>query len=732
MGIISTLRNKSWIVLIFIALALISFLVMSVFNSNSNMIGNKHNEFASVNGKEITPQEFDAKSSEVLLQYLTQSRQYTNYKYGKFPIDQQTENQIKEQAWTNLLNESLIDAELEKLGLQVTQEEVNNLVYGNDPHPYFASYYSALSADGKYDPAKVGQYFQQVSNQEVWQQNPQAEEEYYNFVMREKLAKQDYMQTKYTSLFTKADYVPQWMIKRDYEVKNRRVNFDFVDIPYATIPDSTVQVTEKDMKDYFERNKNKFKQKTDSRVVEYVVWDFIPTPQDSLAILTKLNESVTKMQEAKNDSTYISIHSEDPQKVEGIYQSRINLYDAGIDSSIVDSIFMKQKGSLVGPYFENGYYKVASIRERENMPDSTDVRHILVAVQTAEGGLDTAASKILADSILTAIRGGAAFDSLAIKYSQDGSGAKGGELGWSTPATNYVKPFKDYVFKTGRVGEYEIVKVSYGYHIINIKEQKDRRDYVQLYYLSKEIQPGKITSDSTDLIASEFFENHQTAESFEQGIKENNLQKRTTPPLNKNQFEITGLPESKQIINWAFNAEKGQFEYFNTTTNQVVIAHLKDVRNKGIPEMEDVEEQVRAETIQELKGKQLSQKLQDALKNSSDLTSVAQAVGSTVKSSQNASLGSASAPGVGREAKLVGVVMATEQSKQTKVVAGNRSVYVANITGITEPVPTEDYSLNMNQLIYSMRTRLGGQNGQNAITNLVDKADVVDNRNLYQ
>ncbi|MFN0276639.1 MAG: peptidylprolyl isomerase [Chitinophagales bacterium] len=723
MGVITELRNRSWIILIFIALALIFFLIQSASNSNTGLFSKGREEFASVNGIEVTQEEYSQKVNDVLTQYLTQQRQYVNYLQGTFPIDEQTASQIQEQAWTDLQNERLLNEQYEKIGITITQEEINNLVYGTDPHPYFKSYYSQ---NGEYDPMFVKQYYDQVSNQEIWQQNPQAMEEYYNFIMREKLAKKDYLQSKYTSLFTKSDYVPQWMAKNNYQVMNRRANFDFIDIQYATVADSTIAVTDKDMKDYFERNKNKFKQKQESRAVQYIVWDFIPTPADSTAILNDLKADAEKLKTAKNDSSYIAVHSEDPMRTRGILTGRKEMYEAGVDSSIVDSMFSKPVGSHVGPYFQQGYYKIASIRDRQSFPDSCDVKHILLAIREDR---DDATAKSLADSLLAILKSGGKFDSIAMQYSDDqGSASAGGELGWSTPAVNFVAPFKDYVFKSGVVGATEIVKTEFGYHIINIKEQRNRREFVKAFYLSKEIFPSSTTADSIERIANDFYHANNTKENFEKSIKEQNLIMRSTPPLDKNQFEITGLPESKQIINWAYGAEKGDFNYFRTS-NQVIVAHLNEVKPKGIPEIEDVEEQVRLETIRELKGKQLTKQLQEAIAAGGDFAAIAQKAGSSVKVVQNASLGSSSAPGIGREPLVIGRVMATEQGKMTPVIAGNRAVFVATVTSITEPLATEDFSGNLSQMTIQMRNRMSNQS---ILQNLLQKADIVDNRNLYQ
>lgn len=726
MAIISELRKRSWIILVFIALALISFLLMDAFNSNTGMLGNKRTSFASINGEDITPDQFDIKFSEVFTQYLSQTGQLLNYQNGQFTLDKATEFQLREQAWSDLTQSKLIDKELTDLGLQITAQEKTNLIYGPDPHPYIKNYYIGLSQTGQYDPAAFNQYVTFIKDPQNQQNNPQAVQAYFDFLMRENLAIKDYINTKYVSLFTKADYVPEWMVSRDYNVKNRRVNFDYVDIPYTSIADSTVQVTDADLKKYFDAHKNKFKQTDESRIVDYIVWDFTPTAEDRSEILGNLNALVAEMQSGNNDSTFIAVRSEDPERISRAYYKRADLYANGIDSAIVDSIFTKPVGSLVGPYEQDNYFKYASIRDRKVMPDSVDARHILISFQTR----DSVAAKTLADSILTALNGGADFAALAAQYSEDqGSAGKGGDLGWSTPQTDYVKPFKDFLFQNGTVNKPTIVKTLFGYHIIEIKELKQRNEYANTYYLSRLIEASTATADSIDRMASEFFDNYDTPEKFDEGVAEKKLVKRTTPPLNKNQFEIAGLPDSRDIITWSFTAEKGQFNYFNSYADKIVIAYLKESRPKGIPSMDDVRQQVELETIREKKGEMLKKQMEEAMAGNSDLVSLAPKVNSSVKTSTNASLSSPFAPGIGLEPKVVGTVMATAADNATGIIIGNRGVYVAKVTAVTEPAPTEDLTLNKNQLTYGLRNKL---NQNNVLSNLNSKADIVDNRFMFR
>ncbi len=721
--LISKIRKYSWLVVALIALALIGFLVQDMTNSNTGVFGkNKVPDFASVNGEEITAAEFETRKASAMQEYLTFNNYLLPYFQGQYKIDARTEFQVNEQAWNEFVSEKLISGQTEDLGLTITDDEFTDLIYGNDPHPVIKNYYIGLSQTGQYDASVLPQWVDQISNKEAQQQNPQLLQEYYQFISRESVAKRDYLQTKYLDLITKAVYVPEWMAKRNYKVMNTRANFVFAVLPYTQIADSTIQVSDAELKTFYNEHKNKYKQ-TEGRVLEYVMWEFIPTGADSAATLKVLNESVQKMQAAKNDSIYIATRSEDSDRFGNSNYSRSDLYGQGVDSSIVDSFYSKPLGSLVGPYQQGNFYKVAKIKDRQNMPDSVDARHILIAINENR---DSTTARAVVDSLMNLLNAGSSFDSLAMQNSEDaGSRDKGGEIGWSTPSINYVPEFKSYLFKTGKVGETKIVKTEFGYHIINIKEVKNRKDFVNVAFLSKEIVASKETIDSLDRMASKFFSDHQTPELFDQGIKENNLLKRPTQPLQKSAFEVPGIQNSREMINWAYGAEKNEFKYFSLP-DRIVVAYLKEIKINGVAELENVKEQVELEVIKEKKGEMLTKQLADA--GGGSIGEIATKLHIQVDTSMNASMGTPYAQGVGLEPKVVGIALASDPGSLSAPIAGNRGAYLILITETTPAPETTDYTLNQNQLTYSWQQKI---QMQNLINELKEKSKVEDNRYLF-
>lgn len=723
--LISKIRKYSWLVVGAITLSLILFLVQDATNSNTGLFNkNKAPKFAEINGEEVNQEEFADRRGKSILEYLTFNNQVLAYEQGQFQIDPETQFGIGEQAWTEFVNEKLIDENLTALGLTVTENEFSNLIYGPDPHPAIKNYYVGLSQTGQYDASVLPGFVDNISNQETQQNNPQARQEYYQFISREQVAKRDFKQSKYMNLFSKASYVPEWMAKRAYTNSNTRGTFVFTTLTYTSIADSTITVNDADLKKYYNENKNKYKQ-TEGRVLEYVSWDFLPTSADSTATLKTLNESVTKMMASKSDSVYMASRSEDPDRFGYSFYSRNDCYSQGIDSTIVNQYFTTAVGSLVGPFENAGMYKVAKIKSRDVMPDSVKARHILVAI-TAER--DSTAAKGLADSLKSVIDNGGNFTALAIQYSDDqGSAQQGGDLGWSTPAINFVPEFKNYLFKTGVAGKMEIVKTQFGYHLIEIDTIKNKKEFINIAYLSKSIGPGKETIDSIEKVAAKFYEQYQSAETFEQGAIDMRLNKRVTQPLTKAMYSVPGLENTREMITWAFDGNKNEFKYFNMS-DRVIVAYIKDVRVNGIPELENIKEIVEVEVIKEKKAAQLSKQITDAMSSGMSMDAIAAKIGARVDTVRNASIGSPNAPIIGREPKVIGAVFGTEAGKMTTIVEGTRGVYLAQPIEFL-PVPeTADYNINKNQLTYAMQNKF---QGQSLLTELKEKAKVTDNRYLY-
>src|SRR5690554_2090407 len=268
--------------------------------------------------------------------------------------------------------------------------------------------------------------------------------------------KQERLQQKYNQLIQNSVYITSLEANEDFIQRNKIANFSYVLLDYSSIKDADITITEEDYKTYYNNHKAAFFNPSETRSIEYVVFNAEPSASDSLAVHEKVIELAKELTTTDNDSLFASINSDTKYP--------IAYYKKGDLSPNLDSaLFNSSTGSVVGPFFSNGTYEMAKIIDSRMSPDSVSASHILLN-PAAEGGIDQAKAK--ADSIKTLVQNGANFGTLAVEFSIDGSKNDGGELG--TFARGAMIPdFENAVFN-GKTGDIIILTTQFGVHIIRI------------------------------------------------------------------------------------------------------------------------------------------------------------------------------------------------------------------------------------------------------------------------
>jgi peptidyl-prolyl cis-trans isomerase D len=220
MAVIMKIRNRfSAVIIGLIALAIISFLLMDALNSNSNLLQGNGTTAGKIAGKEIDIKEFEKRYQENIENYKKQIQQDN--------VDDQTALALREQTWNTLVSEVLLSKEYEKLGIQVTADELFDLVQGSNPHPQVVQAFSDPNTK-KFDPNQVVMFLQNMDNDTTGD----TRERWLNF---EKFLKEDRLKNKYNALIKKGFYVPNWLAKKDYEIKNTGADFDYVFLPWFPV-----------------------------------------------------------------------------------------------------------------------------------------------------------------------------------------------------------------------------------------------------------------------------------------------------------------------------------------------------------------------------------------------------------------------------------------------------------------------------------------------------------------
>ncbi|MEO7045920.1 MAG: peptidylprolyl isomerase, partial [Ferruginibacter sp.] len=478
MQIIQSIQKNRYLLAGTIALAIIAFIITSDDKSSKNL---NSSTIGKVNGTKIELNAFNKRVKDAEDQEAQRS--------GQRPTTART-NQLREQMWNQIVAEDIFYKETEKLGITFTPKEMSAILLSNDQNkPLLQEQGMTDPATGKLDISKAQEAITSIKKLKG------EDKERVDAQLTDPLILSSLV-SKYGSLIAASAYYPTWMQQKEATEAKDFASISYIGIGYSEISDSAVKVTDTDINDYVQKHKKLFKQEAGRRI-SYVSFSQLPNGDDS----TRIKEVIAQLKPTfaldTNAKAFVARNAtETPFEDEYLPKSKIK-------TSALDTILAQPMGTVYGPYADNGNFVIAKVLGSKQLPDSVKARHILIATvnpQTGQPIMEDSLAKKLADSIYTAIKGGANFAELAAKYSADGSKDKGGDLG-TFEYGKMVPEFNEFVF-TKPVGSMDVVKTQFGYHVIDIENQKDFKPAYKIAFLSKQITPSDITINNASLAAT--------------------------------------------------------------------------------------------------------------------------------------------------------------------------------------------------------------------------------------
>lgn len=650
MSVIQKIRDKyAVMIVVVICLAIVSFLLQDAFFGRSSLAG-RSTTVGKVNGEELDVSDYQRRIQD--------AENGARQQMPNGNIDEQTRQYIREQVWNQFLNEQIMQVQYEKLGLQVTESEVVDQFTGKNPNPIVVQQFTNPQT-GQFDRAAMQQALQNIGQDQTGKMRDALQQ------LEEMIAKNQ-LQQKYASLVKQAVYYPKWLAEQQQKDNSQSASISYINVPYATIADSTIKVTDDELNKYIQAHKPLFKTE-EARKVEYVSFDALPSATDTAAAMQQLNELRTEMDTTKDIEGFVNRNSE------------IKYFDGYVSRNAVmvpqkDSIVNLAMGAIFGPYADNNLMVYAKMLDRKTMPDSVKVRHILIGTQ--QGGLPDSVAKIRIDSIDAAIRGGADFKAMVEKYSDDpGSKATGGEYD-ITPSTPFVKEFKDFAFE-GAKGEMKVVKTQFGYHLIQVLDQKNFGPAVKVAYLGKPVEASKETDSKAYAAANEFASQNRDQKNFDKNTQQKGYNKRIADNIRPMDFVIPGIGQARELVRWAYEAKKGDASNVFTFEDKYVVAVLTGIRQEGTAALEEVRPQVEAEVKKMKKAEQIIAKLQTP----ASLDAASKASSQPMLKTEGINFGTPFIPSMGFEPKIAGAAFnkGWGTAKPSAPIEGNAGVYVLKV-----------------------------------------------------
>jgi peptidyl-prolyl cis-trans isomerase D len=708
MSVIQNIRDKYiGIVVTTIVVALVGFLIMDAMQSNvRNIFSSDRTLLAEINGKRI-----DAKNFEAIRQ-----RYEDNMKAQKKgqALTETEKNSLNDQVWNDILNENLVASENEKLGIALTDKELQDMEVGPYADPMIKQSFTDPNT-GIFDPSKVSEYLTSLSQgkgeEQVTKRNQWREFE-------ESMIKSR-MNSKYNDLVTKGIYIPTFVLNDMARERASIAAISYVKLPYEMINDNEVKVSDDDIKAFMKKKENLLKSEEAMANADYVVFDIVPTADDSAASLGLLNKIRGEFDSTKNNEEFVNQYSEESMK--DIFMSQDKL-----PADKAAEIMAAGVGTVIGPFLDNGSFKLVKVTDKKTLPDSVKASHILIGIgqQRSEE-----AAKLIIDSIETAIKGGANFEQMAATRSEDkGSAQKGGDLGYFGQG-QMVAEFNDACFN-GKVGDLKVVKTQFGYHLIRVQDQKDFKPGVKLATVVKALQSSEATIQAVYAKAAEFKSKANDSKSFAETAKKMSKDKRVASSITKTQQVLPGLGSAREISRWMFDAKIGEVSGVFNLSDKCVIANLTSRQEKGsLPDVATIRPQLEYYLKREKKGQMLMEKA----KGKTSLDQIAALGATTVKNIDSLLLAGGGNDSLGYEPKVIGAAFNKALlNKVSPGIPGEQGVFFVNVRNINQPpLGKNEPNPAMNMERQQQMQQMAGQMQGSIPQALKKKAKIVDNRSNF-
>lgn len=702
MSVIQRIRDKyAAVVIAVIALSLVAFILMDAFVGRNRGLSGRDGSVGNINGEKISRTEFEKKVSLMQSMYGQQAP----------PREQLTAN-----VWEQNINEVIMQQEFDKLGLHVSNKELNDILFGANP-PQWLSQQFKDPQTGQFKVNEAKDYFKQIKKQK---NNPNLEIFEQGYL---KPTINQALQSKYMALITNSTYVPKWLSEKAYADQNSIARISYVSVPYTTITDTTIKASDDDVKAYMNKHKEMFKQDEAVRTISYVSFNASPSAADTAKALESVNN-------LKNEFA----STNDPEAFLGKVASELPYYNgytlgSKLQVPYADSIKKLADGQMYGPYIDGPNYAYAKMIGRRTMPDSVKVRHILI--KTGDNGqitLSDSLAKARIDSIEMAIKSGADFNSMVIKYSDDeGSKNTKGEYSFSSQQfANLSKEFAEVAFY-GNTGDKKAVKVENskysGYHYIEVLEQKNAEMAYKIAYLAKPIEASTETITNASNQASQFAASSRTKKSFEDNAAKQKLQIQNIPEVKQNDYQLQALGENRSLVRWVFEAKLGDVSEPFEVGDKYVVGTVTGIQEKGMMSVTKARPMAEQAIINEKKAQKI---IETKFKGGTTLEAIATTAGTMVMTADSINFNQAFIPNVGNEPKVAGAAFNKSlQGKVSEAIAGNTGVFVIKGESITA---TPNTSMTAEDLRKQMQDQQKQMSGYRSIEALKKAAKIDDNR----
>lgn len=668
-SVIQKIQNQTGCLLLVIGIAMLAFVLTDLLSSRTSLFGGNANSIGTINGESVDVQEYNALYEKIVANLQAQN--------PGLNLSEQFLESYKQQAWNQLVQQKLVSLEYADAGIDVSGEEMEDITIGDHTHEQLLTAFKNPETN-QFDKSRLVRFLT-----EDIEANPEQKSAWLEF---EKQLIAQLKGEKYSALVQRMFYATELEAVGDMKEHQQGLSANLVGVSFATIPDSSITVTDADLKSYIKAHSFQFKQEA-SRDIEFVVFDLKPSKEDTIATRQWVADNIEKFKNATDDSLFVAYSGSETPFDPG-FKVRGNF-----TADVEDDLFSADTGTVLGPYENQGVFalfKIVAIGE--DSLKSVRASHILLPVngRTKE---DTLKAMDEAKALLSDIRSGkTSFETEARNKNYDGSGQKGGDLGWLREgSTSVPKKFLDRALTAGD-GNYFIVSTNSGVHIGKTTSGISSKT-IKVARLTQTVEPSTETDKEYYRMAGEFLAKAKGNEaSFEDIAEEMGYSKKISKKITEDLRRVAGINNGNIVARWLFDddTEEGDVSDIIEVDGKYVIAHCTKIREKGIAEVDDVRDEIEMVVRNQMKAEGIVKQFKEAMKSADNAEALAKALETVVTPIPNVLYSEGSLPYIGHDDKVVGALFGTEAGKHTDVIIGDQGVYVAWVNGYNEFKMPED------------------------------------------
>ena len=709
MAAIGKIRSWGPTLVIVIGLALFAFIAEEMFRSCEASKNEQRQQVGEVLGEKISVQDFQALVDEY--------QEVIKMTQGRDNLTEDELNQVKDQVWNTFVNNKIIETEAEKLGLTVTDQEMQNILReGTNPMLLQTPFVNQQT--GRFDASQLSKFISDYKSNA----NPQVAEQYksiydyWKFI--EKNLRQQLLAQKYQALLSNCLLSNPISAKAAFDAQNQESDILLAALPYSTIKDDEVQISDADLKAKYHSEKDAFKQTAETRDIKYVDFKVVASQSDRDALMNDMKEASQKLRSGAA-----------PAEVVRKAQSQIPyvglpVTSRALPSDIASRVDTMAVGETTAP-FETAYdntLNVVKLISKQQLPDSVEFRMIQVGAETAE------AAQKKADSIYTAIKGGAPFDSIAKKYGQDGTKQ------WLTSAqyqnsTVIDADSKEYLMalNTLPVNELKNLQFSQGNVIVQVTDRRNMVSKYDVAIIKHAIDFSKQTYSDAYNKFSQYVSENNNIDGLVKNAEKFGFRVMDRADVMNSEHNVAGVRATREAMKWIFDAKPGQVSplYECGSNDHLLVVALEKIHPAGYRDIDGVKDVLKQQVMRDKKFDQLKGKL-DGLKTVAD----AKAKGATVDTVKQISFGSpvfVQATG-SSEPALAGAVAATKAGEfHAAPVKGNAGAFVFQVLSADKQQGQEFHA----EEVEARLQQTAMQAASRFMQELYQKAEVTDNRYLF-